>query len=198
MNRATPVDAGRRAACRRPQWRVFAIAGLTALSACGPSPAPSSSAPAAGGWYEFQGSWIAAGSRRIVSLGGDRRAGIIDLKGSMLLAGPSRPGVGFRAEAIALGDSATGVVGRAVWTDEKGDQAYSEFRGTGNSTGSRIEGTFVGGTGRYAGADGTYEFTWQYVLEAEDGTVQGRAVGLAGRVRFGQPPPAPGAREVKP
>ena len=75
---------------------------------------------------------------------------------------------------------------------------FSEFRGTGTSTGNRISGTFIGGTGRYAGADGTYEFTWQYVLEAEDGTVQGRAVGLAGRVRFGQPPSAPATREVKP
>ena len=34
-------------------------------------------------------------------------------------SGPLRPGVGFRAEAIALGDTATGVVGRAVWTDDR-------------------------------------------------------------------------------
>ncbi len=82
---------------------------VAAVAACGPSPAPSNNPPAADGWYEFQGSWNAAGSRHTISLGGDRKAGIIDLMGSMLLAGPSRPGVGFRAEAIALGDSATGV-----------------------------------------------------------------------------------------
>ncbi len=185
------ADGGVRRARRR--WSL-ALAGALALAACSPAPAP----PPAAGWHEFQGSWNASGSRRIVSLGGERKAGIIDLTGSMLLGGPSRPGVGFRAEAIALGDTATGVVGRAVWTDEYGDQAYSEFRGTGNSTGSRIEGTFVGGTGRYASADGTYEFTWQYVLEAEDGTVQGRAVGLTGRVRFGQLPSPPATPAVKP
>ncbi len=83
-----------------------------------------------------------------------------------------------------------------MWTDEHGDQAWSEFRGDGTATGARITGTFVGGTGRYAGATGTYEFTWQYVLEAEDGTVQGRAVGLAGRVRLGSPP-APTTPEGK-
>jgi hypothetical protein len=116
----------------------------------------------------------------------------------MLLAGPSRPGVGFRAQALALGDTATGAIGRAVWTDDGGDQVYSEFRGTGTSAGSRIEGTFVGGTGRYAGATGDYEFTWQYVIETEDGTVQGRAVGLKGRVRVEPPPqPTPPAQGAK-
>ena len=116
----------------------------------------------------------------------------------MLLAGPSRPGVGFRAQVIALGDSATGLVGRAVWTDENGDQVYSELRGQGTATGNRIEGTFLGGSGRYAGATGTYEFSWQYVLEAEDGTVQGRTLGLAGRVRIGQSQPAPVPQAAKP
>lgn len=112
----------------------------------------------------------------------------------MLLGGPSRPGVGFRGEAIAFGDSVTGVVGRAVWTDEHGDQAFSELSGTGTTTGARIEGIFVGGTGRYSGATGSYAFTWRYVLEAEDGSVQGRAVGLSGRVRAGPTAPAPKAR----
>lgn len=154
--------------------------------------------PPAGGWHEFQGSWNAAGTRTTIPLGRDRRAGIIDLQGTMLLAGPSRPGVGFNAHAVALGDTATGVIGRAVWIDDKGDQVYSEFRGTGTATGSRIEGSFVGGTGRYAGANGTYEFTWQYVVESEDGTVQGRAVGLAGRVRVGEPQPTPPASGAKP
>ena len=60
---------------------------------------------------------------------------IVDLTGSMLLAGPSRPGVGFRAEVIALGDTATGMVGRAVWTDEHGDHVYSEIRGDGTVDG---------------------------------------------------------------
>lgn len=120
----------------------------------------------------------------MIPLGGERRASLLALKGSLVLAGPSRPGVGFQAEVIAMGDTVTGLVGRAVWTDEKGDQAFSELRGEGTAAKNRIEGTFVGGTGRYAGAAGGYEFSWQYVLEAEDGTVQGRATGLKGRVRL--------------
>ena len=183
--------------------RLAGIAAIAALAACGPAPAPAPAAEstqaAADGWHDFQGSWNASGMRYTIPLGGDRRAGILDVQGTMLLAGPSRPGVGFSAHAVALGDTATGVIGRAVWTDDKGDQVYSEFHGTGTSTGSKIEGTFLGGTGRYAGANGTYQFTWQYVVETEDGTVQGRVVGMTGRVRVGeaqQPtPPAPGAKQ---
>jgi hypothetical protein len=178
--------------------RAAALVGLLALAASAPPPAPVAGAD---GWYEFQGSWIAAGRRHTIALDGERRASVVDLTGTLLLAGPGRPGAGFRAEVIGLGDTATGFAGRAVWTDEAGDRVFSEMRGQGTATGNRIEGTFVGGTGLYTGATGTYELSWQYVLEAEDGTVQGRAVGLRGRVHVGAPaaspplpPPAGGAK----
>ena len=50
----------------------------------------------------------------------------------------------------------------------------------------------MGGTGRYAGATGTYEFSWRFVIETEDGIVQGQSVGLNGRVRVGSPQGTPG------
>ena len=162
-----------------------ALAVLLALAACTPAPTPALPAAAQGEWREFQGTWTAAGSRHVIRLGHDRQASVADLSGSLLFAGPSRPGVGFRAEAVVLNDSTTGMVGRSVWTDERGDQVFSELRGEGTATGNRITGSIVGGTGRYAGATGTYEFSWRFVLETEDGTVQGQSVGLKGRVRAG-------------
>lgn len=188
------------------RWRAFVavaavnavVAGVLALAACGPAPGPSGTVAPEGGWREFQGNWNASGRRQVLALGAERRAALIDLTGSMLLGGPSRPGVGFRAQVIGLVDSKAGFVGRAVWTDEKGDQAYSELRGEGTATGNRIEGTFIGGTGRYAGVTGAYEFSWQYVVEGEDGAVQGRAVGLKGRVRVGQPSPGTAPTEGTP
>jgi hypothetical protein len=89
---------------------------------------------------------------------------------------------------MVLNDSSTGMVGRAVWTDERGDQIYSELHDEGSGTDNKFIGTFVGGSGRYAGAEGTYEFSWRYVLETEDGTVQGQSSGLKGRVRIGAQP----------
>jgi hypothetical protein len=152
---------------------------------CSHAPQDSQSASSAGEWHDFKGTWTAAGSRSIMPFGGNRRTAISSFNGSLVLAGASRPNVGFRAEAFVLSDTATGMIGRAVWTDEHGDQAFSELRGEGNADNNKITGTFVGGTGRYAGANGTYEFSWRFVLENEDGVVEGQSMGLKGRVRAG-------------
>jgi hypothetical protein len=162
------------------------IALALAGAACGPATEPPKPVAASGEWREFEGSWNAAGSRRTIPLGTDRRGSIIDLRGTMLLSGSGRPGVGFRSEVIGLVDSATGFLGRGVWTDERGDRVFSELKGEGTAAQNRITGTILGGTGRYAGATGSYEFSWRFVLEAEDGSIQGSAVGLKGRVRPGQ------------
>jgi hypothetical protein len=140
---------------------------------------------ASGEWLEFTGSWNAAGTRRIIPLGADRTGSIVQLRGTMLLSGPGRPGTGFHSEVIGLNDSATGFLGRSVWSDEHGDQVYSELAGEGTAAHNHIKGTILGGTGRYAGASGDFDFSWQYVLEAEEGAIQGRAIELKGHVRRG-------------
>ena len=145
-------------------------------------------------WQEFEGSWNASGTRRTVPLGTDRESSIVDLRGTMLLSGEGSPGVGFRAEVIALNDSASGLVGRGVWTDERGDQVFSELKGEGTKKANHIVGTVLGGTGRYSGVEGEYEFSWEYVIESEEGSIQGRAVGLKGRYRLAQPAAAGEAR----
>ena len=159
------------------------LVSLVLVSACGHEPQLSKSV-SSGEWLEFQGTWTAVGSRNTMVLGGDRQASISTFDGSLVLAGPLRQEVGFRSEAIVFSDSATGLVGRAVWTDEHGNHVYSELRGEGNAKHNKITGTFVGGTGRYSGAMGTYEFSWRFVVENEDGTLQGQSMGLSGRVRL--------------
>jgi hypothetical protein len=178
--------------------RAAALVALVLLAACDASPEAPRPTSDAGGWHEFQGSWIATGSRRALPLGAGRQAALVDLTGTLLLGRGPALGTGFRAEAIALNDSATGLVGRVVWTDERGDAVFSAIEGQGVASGQRITGTFIGGTGRYAGADGRYEFSWQYVVEAEDGTVEGRAVGLKGQVRFGPAGATPRREGEKP
>jgi len=140
----------------------------------------------AGEWLTFEGTWTAAGTRRTLRLGPNDRAAIFDLTGSVLLTGAQRPAVGFIAHAIGFSDSRTGMQGRCVWTDERGDMVYSELKGQAVGSGNHIVGTFVGGTGRYTGVTGDYSFQWQYVVDTEDGAVSGRVVDLKGRARFGQ------------
>ena len=99
----------------------------------------------------------------------------------------------FKAQTIGLSDSRSGMQGRSVWTDEHGEMVYSELKGEVVGSGNHIVGTFVGGTGRYAGLTGDYTFQWQYVVDAEDGAVSGRVVDLKGRARLSQPTTAPAA-----
>jgi hypothetical protein len=174
--------------CRALQllWSsAIALASLLPIVGCGRTAQAPTSPPAANEWHDFSGVWTATGNRHMMKLGTQRNTSIANFDGSLLLAGTSRPALGFRAQAILLNDSATGMVGRAVWTDEHGDQAYSELRGEGTATDNKIFGTFIGGTGRYSGATGTYEFSWQFLIEAEDGSVHGQSMGLKGRVRVG-------------
>jgi hypothetical protein len=175
------------------EWRTISLAVLVVLLGCGRPSLPEETPRGGGEWREFRGEWTAAGSRDTIQFGGDRRASTARFSGTLMLSGPARPNVGFRAEAIVLSDSATGMVGRAVWTDERGDQVYSELKGEGTATGNRIVGTIVGGTGRYRGATGSYEFSWHFVIESRDGSVQGQSTDLKGRVRMGSPGDAPNA-----
>ena len=71
-----------------------------------------------------------------------------------------------------------------VWTDERGDRIFSGIYGDAlASAGRQMRGTITGGTGRYAGFTGEYEFRWQHLITVEGNAVNGRAVDLRGRVR---------------
>jgi hypothetical protein len=161
----------------------LALVAILAATACG-SGAERSSSAAQDGWHDFSGTWNAAGSRRMVDLGQERHASLLDLKGTLLLQGDARPAVGFRADSLFLADTTTGLVGRAAWTDENGDHVYSELTSAPPDT-LAVTGTIVGGTGRYSGATGAYTFTWSDVLATEEGAIQGRATNLTGRIRTG-------------
>lgn len=155
------------------------VVPLVAAS-CASPPRTASLAPGAS--VDFAGSWNAVGTRHTIALGSGREGSIINLTGTLLLAGKDSLGVGFKSEVIGLVDSVTGFDGRSVWTDEHGDQVFSELHGEGTAEKNRITGTILSGTGRYAGATGSYEFSWQRLVEA-DGSIQGRAIDLKGHVR---------------
>ena len=171
--------------------RWVALAALLFVAACSPPTGPAPAASPTGEWRSFEGTWTATGSRHTLALGTDHRASIFDLTGSLLLIGNRRLGVGFRAQAIGFSDTLTGMQGRCIWTDEHGDKVYSELKGDFVATGKHIVGTFLGGTGRYAGVTGEYSFQWEYVVESDEGSVSGRAIDLKGRALLGSAAAAP-------
>lgn len=177
------VSLGRR-------WAVLAL--LLFATACSRPTAPAPGIPSMSEWRAFEGTWSASGTRQTLNIGTNHRASIFDLSGSLLLIGQEGLGVGFQAQAIGFTDSLAGMQGRCVWTDERGDKVYSELKGEFVATGNHIVGTFLGGTGRYAGVTGDYSFQWRFVVESDDGTVGGRAVDLKGRARLASAAPTAG------
>ena len=143
--------------------------------------------PDAERWLSFEGSWSAAGERQVLPMGGERRASIVHLTGALVLTAEEGLSRGFLSEAIGFYDGGSLTLGSCVWTDDRGDQIFSDLKGESVGTGRRMSGTITGGTGRYAGMSGEYAFEWQYVVQGEEGAMGGRAVGLKGRVRRGQP-----------
>jgi hypothetical protein len=169
-----------------------ALVFLVLIVACGGcSKAPEGTQPAPGEWRTFEGDWSATGERHTLHLGPGHWASIYNLTGSMLLKDEKQMGMGFQGRVIVLSDNVTGGIGRCVWTNENGDQVFSEIKIGSGAHGVQIVGTIIGGTGRFAGVNGTYEFKWQYLIEAEEGVIQGRAVGLKGRYRIGTPAATP-------
>ena len=165
----------------RSRWSALALLVLSV--ACAQPPAPAQTA-APGEWLAFDGNWTASGTRTTLDLGAGHQTSILHLKGSLLLNGTNKVGVGFRAEVIDFSDTETGMIGRAVWTDERGDKLFSTLKTDSIEPGHTIAGTFIGGSGRYAGVTGEYEFQWQYVLLSDDGSASGRSTGLKGRARL--------------
>jgi hypothetical protein len=97
-------------------------------------------------------------------------------------------GRGFLGEVVAFDDGAALLVGRAVFTDEKGDRIYCSLKAEPIGTGRKATGTITGGTGRYAGLDGTFTFAWQYVVDAGAEEISGRISNIEGRTRTASSP----------
>ena len=117
---------------RRFRFRWITAVALLSLASCGGPAAGGLNAPTADGWHTFEGNWTASGTRTTLDLGSNHTASNFQMNGSLLLT-ESTLGVGFRAEVIGLVDSQSGMVGRAVWTDERGDKVFSELKGKGRN-----------------------------------------------------------------
>jgi hypothetical protein len=176
--------------------RSIALLSVLLVTACGQAEAPSATsattattatAEATDGRRSFTGNWTTIGNRHTLDLGPGQQASVFQLSGSLLLSGKERINRGFQAQVIAFSDTTTGMQGRCVWTDEHGDKVFSELTGEGLGPGQLIEGTFIGGTGRYAGISGEYSFKWKRLGAIEGNELTGRVVGLNGWARLGSP-----------
>ena len=155
---------------------LLAVATVLAVAARAQEPTLES------GWVELEGAWTASGTRQVLEMGSDRTAAIVHLTGSVVLTKSGGLSRGFHSESIGFEDGRGASVGQGVWTDERGDQIFIDTRGEVTESGRHIVGTISGGTGRYAGLEGGYEFDWKYLIANPEGGIQGWGVGIKGRV----------------
>ena len=148
--------------------------------------------PAADGWRPFTATWTLTGHRDVLPTEGERPASVVNLSGPLTLTSGEGLGRGLLGQLIGFDDGGTMLVGRAVFTDEHGDHVYAAVSAQPIGAGRKATATLTGGTGRFAGIEGSFSFSWEYVLHPESGDIDGRITDLQGRTRIGRS--APGER----
>ena len=171
---------------RSPYAMSFGI-GVAAIVAAAVA-YPSAQAQAVNSWRTLNGSWSATGQVQTLQTETDRLAAVVKLSGAVVLTDEAGGRAGFHGDAISFDDGSGMTTGRVVWTDTRGDRLFAVLRGEPVGTGRRVVGSFTGGTGRFVGAIGEFDLTWQYVISAEDGSMQGRTKDLRVRYRLKDQP----------
>jgi len=140
--------------------------------------------PSADGWRPFTATWTLTGHREVLPTGGERPASVVVLSGPLTLTSGEGLGRGLLGQIIGFDDGGETLVGRAVFTEEHGDHIYATLSAQPFGTGRKATATLTGGTGRFAGIEGSFSFSWEYVLHPESSDVDGRITDLQGRTRI--------------
>ncbi len=83
------------------------------------------SAAAAEEWRPFSATWALTGKRTSLPTEGARGAAIVHATGSLVITKGETLGRGFLGELIGFDDGGTLLVGRAVFTDERGEKVFA-------------------------------------------------------------------------
>ncbi len=142
-------------------------------------------------WRPFAGTWTLAGKRISLPTGGARRASVIHASGTFVITKGETLGRGFFGEVVGFDDGGALLVGRAVFTDSLGQKIFATLRAQPLGADRTATATITGGTGRWAGLEGEFAFSWRFVVETGEEDFDALALDLSGRVRRASSPPAP-------
>ena len=162
----------------------FFRAVLVASALIGLVPVAAAPQQASDGWRPFTAKWTLSGQRQTLEAGGPRPASVVHLTGTITLtSGGEKLRRGFFSEVIGFDDGGSVLIGRIVFVDDRADRIYCTVKAEPIGNGRRATATITGGTGRFAGLEGEFSFSWQYVVDEGDGEITLRAVDVAGRTR---------------
>lgn len=120
----------------------------------------------------FEGDWSITGTVQEVEVGAEKVT-VARLEGPVTLRSHGGLAREFAAVCNSVRDRKTGGIARCTWTDDAGDVLLLEVSGSilgPMGTSREAKGTVVGGTGRYAGIEGSFELDWLFVDSALDDT----------------------------
>ena len=162
-------------------------AALLALALAAPLLPARAEPPNDEGWRPFKATWTLSGTRQLLPTEGARSASISLVSGPLTVTNGEGLGRGFLGEMILFDDGGALLVGRGVLSDARGDRIYCTLKGEPIGEGRRATGTITGGTGRHTGLEGTFSFSWQYLVSPESGEIDGRITNIEGRTRLVTP-----------
>ena len=115
---------------------------------------------AAGESGSFTGTWVANGTKDVLSFGEKRETALFKLSGHVNLKDQVGKQNDYWSECIGLADTESGSNIRCVWRGLNGQEIYIVLQSQKLAKGVSVSGTFVGGTGLAAGIKGSLSFEW--------------------------------------
>lgn len=138
---------------------------------------------AAGTSGSFTGTWVANGTRDVLSFGDNRDVALLKLSGHVNLKDQVGMQKDYWSECIGLADTESGSNVRCVWRGPNGQEIYIVLQSELLATGASVSGAIVGGTGSAAGIRGELKFEWSTMsLQKQNNVIEvgGYATDLKG------------------
>jgi hypothetical protein len=132
---------------------------------------------------EFNGSWVANGSRENFPFSDDREVYTFKLAGHVSLETKLGKKKHYWSECVGLSDTASGAVARCVWKDLDGPEIYVTLQSDRLQSDQRVTGTIVGGSEHLEGISGDLSFAWSSISFQKEGgksMVSGQTLDLSG------------------
>jgi len=133
----------------------------------------------------FTGFWTVSGSVHVLERG-DRVVATAGRLTGKVVGNTSQGAIpAFDTDCVVFSDTRERGIARCVWTGATGDQIYVDVTSDGPAGFGRARGEFAGGTGRYDGMSGSFQFEWNYSLgRGADATLDGHTLQMSGRYRL--------------
>jgi len=136
---------------------------------------------------EFNGTWVANGSRVEFPFSADREIYTFELSGNVSLKTTIGNKKHYWSECVGFSDTAIGVIARCVWNDLDGSEIYLSSKSKPLHEGARVVGTIIGGSDRLTGISGDLSFVWSSFATQKDAgksMIMGQTLDLSGHYRL--------------